>query len=194
MRWRRVGGIHAGECAVEIEHAPAGHIGGEAVVFGKVADGRRAAGSRLLRPKTMARSGGGMRAGEQHFDESGFARAVGAEEAVGGSFGDAERDIVDGAQFALRPGGAEDFGESFGLDGVFGHYSEDSVKKRGGSPVRKGPSCLRTWISGLPTACLNEATPNCRTPTWRRVIQWRSGLPPGASRLLVIWSPSRRSV
>ena len=96
------------------------------MVLRQIADGPARLGFPRVPPENFGGAGGRVRAGEQHFDERGLARAVGPEQSIGGSARHAQRKLVDGQQFTrLLDGRAtglrKNFSQTLGFNRVVGH-------------------------------------------------------------------------
>ena len=118
-----VGAGHALERGVVGEHAADGHLLVEAALLGEVADAVvRGAGAALA--EHFHRAGVGVEDVENGADGGGLAGAVGADEAVGATGGDGEREAADGG---VRAEGLGDVGEP------------DRGGRRGGEDGRRHP-------------------------------------------------------
>lgn len=92
--------IDAGESGKEFQSLAAGQVAGEAVVFGEVADVAEGGFVADGVIEEGAFGAGGADDGHHDFDESGFARAVGAEEAEDFAAADAHFDAAECLHFA----------------------------------------------------------------------------------------------
>ena len=71
-------------------------IGGKSMILWQIAHRTARLGEADVFAKNAGRPGGGMHAGQEHFDESGLARAVRAEQSVLSADGNAQRQVGDG--------------------------------------------------------------------------------------------------
>src|SRR6185312_16134039 len=95
--------VHAGKRAIEIEHAPARHIGWESMIFRQITDGTPCACFPRIAAEDLRPAGRRMRTGEQHLHESRLPGAIRAEQSERNAAPYLQRDGVYGFELAFRP-------------------------------------------------------------------------------------------